>query len=479
MRTVSPDALRESRSCSLSWLVVLGAVAVPQRAWANVGTPLIWAGMFHLFLGNALIGIGEGALLAWLFSVPKRKGVAMMVLANYASAWFGAVLIGGAIVRAIPMDLTNGWKWFWILVVATYGMTLVLEWPCIAWCFRGRPDWFRQSVKASFVLQSASYALVFAWYWMASGTSLYTEATIVEPSDLSLPESVLVYFIHPKDGNVYARSLSGTTERWVHDLHSTRANDRLFVRPSPPDMSTWELVARLESGDPRKPKFVVVQPSMEIQAAPAWRSTKRDPPEYEGTWFNFGDAQTLDGAIDGQWRFSAGFWPVEGLDASNESTGQRVRVSYETPFAAWAVRNAVHLPSDKALFQLGEDQICAFNPETRQVALLWHGRGAVPVIEKDAACPPGETVQWSADYCMAKIGTDDEIAASECIAEQSRITFNNACTAKLHFKRALCELLIASKTRPGTVDGCVDDPAFAGSTVRNGGIRAQPVETGS
>ena len=64
-----------------------------------------------------------------------------------------------------------------------------------------------------------------------------------------------------------------------------------------------------------------------------------------------------------------------------KETGNRVRFSYETPFGAWTVRNAVHLPTDKVLFQLGDDQICGFDPVERRVALLWHGRGPVPVIE--------------------------------------------------------------------------------------------------
>ena len=31
---------------------------------ANEGMPLMWAGMLHLVIGNAIIGIAEGALLA-------------------------------------------------------------------------------------------------------------------------------------------------------------------------------------------------------------------------------------------------------------------------------------------------------------------------------------------------------------------------------------------------------------------------------
>jgi hypothetical protein len=369
------------KSLPLLSLIALGVVALPQYALANAGTPLMWAGMLHLVLGNALIGVGEGTLLAWLFSIPKGKSIGVMVVANYLSAWLGGLFLRGAIVRALPMDLTNGWKWFWIMVVVTYCLTLALEWPFIAWCFRGAKDWFRRSLKASLVLQSASYALLFGWYWMASGTSLYTEMQVVPAAEFSLPESVLVYFIASQDGDVYSRHLVGVGERLVHDLHSTNLNDRLFVRASAASSNAWDLVARLESKDYRKPDFVVIRTNMQVEAAPDWRSQHTDPPQYEGTWFSFGEAQPLGGATNGQWKFWAGFWPVEGLRASRKGTDERVRFSFETPFGAWTVRNAVHLPSDKALFQLGDDQICAFDPASRKIALLWRGRGPVPVIE--------------------------------------------------------------------------------------------------
>lgn len=369
------------KSRPLSFLLLFGVVAFPQHAWANAGTPLMWAGMLHLVIGNALIGVGEGALLAWLFSVPKGKSVAVMILANYASAWLGGLFIRGAIVDALPMDLTNGWSWFWVMVVVTYCMTLALEWPFIAWCFRGTQNWFRQSVRASLVVQSASYLLLFGWYWIASGTSLYTRMNIVAPADLSLPESVLVYFIAPADGNVYSRQLTSTREKKVFELHSTNRDDRLFVRPSTMDTNYWDLVARIDTKD-REGRLVDVLTNMPVEAVPDWRSSHTDPPQYEGTWFSFGEVEGFRSATNAQWKFWAGFWPVERLRASHKTTGERVRFSYETPFGAWTVRNATQLPTDKVLFQLGDDQICAFDPVSRRVALLWHGRGPVPVIGK-------------------------------------------------------------------------------------------------
>jgi hypothetical protein len=368
------------KSRSLPWLILLGSLAFPQAAWANAGTPLMWAGMLHLVVGNALIGIGEGALLAWLFAVPRCRSIAVMILANYVSAWLGGLFLGGAIVRALPLDLTNGWQWFWVMVIVTFCMTLLLEWPFIAWCLRGKQDWLLRSVRATLVTQSASYVLVFGWYWMASGTSLYTEMNIATPADLSLPESVLVYFIAPADGNIYQQSLAGTGAHKVFDLHSTDDNDRLFVRPSQTAKDGWDLVARLVTRDRREPRFVEVLANLRVEAAPD-RSSTLKPPQNDGR-FSFGDASLLGSATTSQWKFRTGFWPVEGLAATNQTTGKTLRFAYETPFGAWNVRNAVHLPSDKVLFQLGNDQICAFDPVTRRVALLWRGRGPVAVIAK-------------------------------------------------------------------------------------------------
>jgi hypothetical protein len=366
-------------------LVVFALLVLPQHASANAGTPLMWAGMIHLAVGNALIGLVEGLLLAHFFGLTRRKAVGIMILANYVSAWIGGLLIRGAIVRALPIDLTNAWRWLWIMVVVMYGLTILLEWPFVAWCFRGAQDWLKRSVRASFVIQSVSCMVLFGWYWLASGTSLYTRMDVVPPEEFPLPRSAMVYFISSSDGNVYQRNLASSVDSEstrICDLQSIDENDRLLVRPSSADTNRWDLVARLETDIRRNPRFVEVLTNLQVEAAPDWRSTHTDPPDYEGTWFTFGQVQGFPSATNSQWTFWAGFWPVEGLRATHEATGERVRFSYETPFGAWTVRNAVKLPNDKVIFQLGRDQICIFDPVERRVALLWHGRGPVVLIEK-------------------------------------------------------------------------------------------------
>jgi hypothetical protein len=86
------------------------------------------------------------------------------------------------------------------------------------------------------------------------------------------------------------------------------------------------------------------------------------PKGYAGTWFNFGNVMPLGSATNSHWKFRTGFWPIEGLVAENKAAGQAVHFSYETPFGAWVVRNTVHLPSDKVLFNWGTIRFALLTP---------------------------------------------------------------------------------------------------------------------
>lgn len=359
-------------------------LAIPSVAQANAGTPLMWAGMLHLVFGNLIIGIVEGILLAKLFGLTKRKCIGLMILANYLSAWLGGLVIGNAIARVLPMGLYTAWPLFWLMVLVTYMLTLFLEFPFVALAFRGDSAWRRKSIRASFVVQSISYVALFGWYWLASGTSLYTKTDVVELSSISLPEKVLVYFISVNDGDVYQGSLREAQWKHFFDLDSARRNDRLFVKPSDTETNAWDLMARLETDEHRKPQIVPIQERFAVVATPSWRSTHTDPPQYEGSWFNFGQVPKLGDAESSPWEFWSGFWPIEGLRGTQTNSGERVHFSLETPFVSWSVRNATHLPTDKVLLQLGDDQVCVYDPETKQIALVTKGRGPIAVMENES-----------------------------------------------------------------------------------------------
>jgi hypothetical protein len=379
MPSVRPEEMKIRNTAPL----VICFSALPTVALANAGTPLMLAGMLHLVFGNLFIGMLEGYLLAKFFGLLKGKTIGILILANYFSAWVGGLFLRGAIVRALPLDLNNAWFFFWAMVVLTYLITLLLEFPFVAVAFRRDPRWLSKSIRGSLIIQTISYTLLFGWYWLASGTSLYTKTDVVKLSAISLPEEVFMYFISANDGNVYAMHLAASDKHKVFDLKSTDSNDRLFVRVSSTNSTRWDLVARLVAEDRRNPKLVTVKEGFASETAPSWRSMHTDPPQEEDSWFNFGQVTKLGSAKNSQWEFWTGFWPVEGLHGTQTNTGAQVGFSFETPFGAWNVRNATLLPSDKVLFQLGGDQICVFDPLNKRVALVTKGRGPIAIIQDD------------------------------------------------------------------------------------------------
>jgi hypothetical protein len=107
----------------------------------------------------------------------------------------------------------------------------------------------------------------------------------------------------------------------------------------------------------------------------------------------------------------------------------------------------------------------------RRLAALLALAGAHALAQPAAPCPvPGAPIHWVADWCMAMLETDDEIPASDCIAQHPVSSFASACAAKLHFKRELCRVLRGPQAPAAALDACVADPAVMGRTVRRGGV---------
>lgn len=103
------------------------------------------------------------------------------------------------------------------------------------------------------------------------------------------------------------------------------------------------------------------------------------------------------------------------------------------------------------------------------VIALAAGVQAAAMAAPPACAIPGDVIWWIADDCMARLETDDEIAASDCIAGQLRRHFPEACAAKRHYKRSMCRRAKAGGA-VDSVERCLADPAFMGRTVRNRGV---------
>ncbi len=366
-------------------LVTLLLAGMSFVAQANAGTPLMWFTIFHLFIGNLIIGLFEGILLVGIFGLAKPKTLVLMVLANYVSAGLGGHIITRAIVNSYTIDLGTVWPMLGRAIIITYLLTLILEFPFVVFAFRGTRAWLSKSILGSLFIQTISYAILIGWYWMAGGPYLYTDTEVVDISKISLPNEVQVYFISDDEGDVYTGELQDRTWQKAFDLKSTNLNERLLVIPSEQDADAWDLVAWLETENRDKPDMVTLQEQFARVATPEWRGTDPEFSRYEGTWSNWGPVPKLGEALSSTWEFYAGMWSGEGLMGREANSGRDVHLALEVPFISWTIRNAMHLPTDMVLFQLGDHQICVYDPDKGQVALLAKGRGPVAVMKDGAA----------------------------------------------------------------------------------------------
>ena len=67
-------------------IIVFFLILFPTMAFANAGSPMMWFGMFHSLVLNAVIGVTESEIIR-KFKIPNRTW--LIVVANYVSILIG------------------------------------------------------------------------------------------------------------------------------------------------------------------------------------------------------------------------------------------------------------------------------------------------------------------------------------------------------------------------------------------------------
>lgn len=362
-------------------LTLLLFLCLPSIAYANAGTPLMIGGFLYMFIGNALIGIFEGVLLWLLGRALVVKSILLMILANYVSAWGGACIIG-CFVRQTPMTIENVQFWFWMFVLITFLLTLVIEFPFVLLVLRKTEHMLRKSLWITLVINAVSYIFIFGWYWMLSGTGMITDLDVVSAKEMQAPAGYDLYYISQDGKSVVKTDLSGKVSKKIKAINAPNGNDRLFVRPSQETVEqSYNLFLYHHHYEPENCKEELIVERFS-PSSPLDRALSKNPDNApERTWENFGPVPQLN--TSGEWKYFAGFWEVAGIRGKNSQDGSQFHFSLETPFITWAVRNATHIEGDFVIFQLDRKQICILNPQTKKIALIAHGKGPVVAEAKE------------------------------------------------------------------------------------------------
>ncbi len=354
------------------WLIIFSFfILMPKSAYADVGTPLMLLGAGHLLIGNAIIGIFEGLIVAKLFGARTVKSILIMVLANYISMVAGVVGIwslGGALNNVASIN--NVFAIILAMLAGSYIATIFIEWPFCFWILKGKEDRHNRAFKASAVINSASYAILIPIYFLVSGTSLMTNVKVDKSLSFLKTRNAWVYFISSEDRALYKIRVNGTAKQKVKEARLTNKYEVLFACSKDGKANLGAYWA--ENGRWSKPIILLGN----LLGATA---VSEDCGESD-RWHN-------DEVIDFRspnvrdWSVNTGSWAIVGLNGENKKTGKSLHIALETPFLMWPISKATVLPEDQVICQVG-NQIVLFDLNTRRIGLITFGNSPVVILEE-------------------------------------------------------------------------------------------------
>ncbi len=388
------------RPSKLIWVVAL-LFGLPCVAHANAGTPLILGGYFHLFIGNALIGILEGKLLKRMFHGKCFHAVILMIFANYFSAFCGMffrIFLQGIWVDA--WTLNNFRINALLLAIVLWLLTIGLELPFVRWAMEKSIRNWQKALKCSLIIQSISYILLIGWYILCGSNSLMT-CKVVKPEEINVPEGICIYYINSQDRKVYKMHPGREKPVLVSDQILSGEDVKLFAIQETPESEKADLVAV---------KFQFFEPNTQVPILPHFATVDKalieplnEKGKYEFSmthWYS----RPLGDAVNSNHRFEAPpHYPDFGMslltrrtpeDKSQQNYNRYDKYGFNynewrddgrvlalaSPLVAWNIFNVIQLPNDIVLLEMNK-QLCLFDYKTRRIALLAKGFGATAILE--------------------------------------------------------------------------------------------------
>ncbi|QYK48212.1 MAG: hypothetical protein KF838_15650 [Phycisphaeraceae bacterium] len=351
-------------------------------AQANAGTPLMWLGLLHLTAINLIIAGVEAYILKLIARVPFGRALAASLIANYASALVGLLLLVPYAsqslerVSGIPIDAANAHMLRFILLA--FLATLVVEGPIFFLIARkrARP---RRLVAAFLLAQLATYA---ALLWIYNGASNASATRVTRDHTMAFvprDHAAAVYYINHSDGDLWRVGLNGAGRERIGPIP-------LFSTPVPDDYTSYgkfdpyyheilTVAANPDGGE----DLVAVRDLGREQQSQTLIEDLRDslgPRSLQIPHRDIFDTRPPDRALP---KVTNGFWAFDGLSIYPRGTEQDLwkdswSVAYETPLAAWRVSRVSILPDNLIVFDLGDRQICVLDPHTRTLGVLAEGR---------------------------------------------------------------------------------------------------------
>lgn len=352
--------------CLNSYLILGLHMSMSMQAsllMANAGTPIIWAGFLHLSIGNLLLGITEGALIARIFRVPYRSCIILMILANYLSSIGGNIIfhniepwLTNSIIKDDP--LRNAYSYIWTTIVIALGVTLILETPFVIWILR-RKSWI-VILSALIISQGLTNGVLFYWYRSASDVSVLTYQITpdLEPPQANLYE---MFYLDP----------TGTPLRMNLDIRSPKTiegSSKIAIH------GNWTMTRLTLNKMNQGMDLILITDKNTIIASNVFRIDAIDTNDDE-IFIPSYNARYLH---DDGYTIRSDWW---NSYYGSRPDGQIIRIGMATPFYRWSSHTSTYLGYGYAVINF-DDRLYLVQLEKKLINFIAKGYGATVVKMK-------------------------------------------------------------------------------------------------
>lgn len=350
----------------------------------NTASLAMWQRWLHLLLGNAVIGVIEGVLLARLLRLPPILTPFLLVVANYVSATVAAVAFGVFETTGVVELFWRPWLfdyqwWFASALVLSVVASVVIEWATVAPFVPSLESTARRTVFSFIAVNLMTGATcIAAPFLLISEIRLAGVAEITRDRSWIPAEGFWIYYLDAENDALMRMRPDGGESGVVM---------RISVEPA---TTMWVSARREDAEDTGPfPMYIGVEDS-ESYATESGVVADRESAFVRDSWDDGVPFLNLAPAADLRGPDHGSEWTMESADNGGVKVfgpGHRYSITFTTALATWKGRNPSILPGDIGIFELG-GQICALDLSGRRLTRIGFGHAPVVIRETIPQKPP-------------------------------------------------------------------------------------------
>jgi hypothetical protein len=355
----------------------------PVNLMANIGTPFVWGGCFMLIFGNALIGYLEAWVLQRRYGIPIQRTRGILIATNFVTGLLGLFIVPSTLSfwqkLSEPLIFYYTVPFLILTWLATFGATVLAEWPMFQWAIRGSEK-APKPFKAAFLANLVSYVALFL---VSLPVSNYSGAFLLKgrtmPFKMSRkPPEATLYSFSADNRSINVSSVSNcdkidTLDVSAHVFKRYSMWDPVLIAKSP--INKFHIIYEDSSKEPYQRILVKDLPIGESQVEllegeiAGWKYPFCEP--YHLRRFPVEDPPMFD--------ILNMYWAGYSFDVKDKKSGESFSLAVETPFLSWNWSNQILLPDGWCVAEVN-DRIWLIDLKTKEIAYLTHGHGATVIL---------------------------------------------------------------------------------------------------